>query len=211
MEINNSIIQKNLTFKKKYFEKLPYVNLNDILITTQGKYSISDKIGSKKLIYLITKYFKTSDIIITDGTGNIGSDTIALGLKFKKINSIELDPINFKALSNNVKVYKLKNVKLFNGDTNEILSNLEQDVIYIDAPWTGPNYKEHKTLKLFLGPNEISDVFNKFKSRAKLFVFKIPINYDFTHFIQNTMIDKYYIHSHRIEKIKFFFLFIPTI
>lgn len=211
METNNCIVEKDFEFKKKYFEQMPNVDINKIKITKQGEYSISDIVGSKKLVYLIRKYFKSSNITITDGTGNNGSDTIAMGIQFKKINSIELDSINFNVLKNNVQVYNLKNVKLYKGDTNEILSHLKQDMIYIDAPWGGPTYKENKSLKLFLGPNEISDVFNKFKSKAKLFVFKIPINYDFTHFIQNTMVDKYYIHSHRMGKIKFFFLFVPTI
>ena len=211
MEPNNKIIEKDYEFKKKYFHEIKNVNLNDIKITVQGEYSISNTKASDKLVYLIKKYFKTNNIKITDGTGNNGSDTIALGLNFQQVNSIELDPINFSVLENNVKhVYQLNNVKLFQGDSVKVIPTLKQDVIYLDAPWGGRDYAKESRIGLYLGKYEISDIYNKFKSNTKLFVFKVPKNYDFTHFIQNTLLDKYYIHSFRQgDKVKFYFLFVP--
>ena len=211
MEKNNKIIEKDYEFKKKYFHETKGVNMNDIKITVQGEYSISNTKASDKLVYLIKKYFKSNDLVITDGTGNNGSDTIALGLSFKHINSIELDPINFSVLENNVKsVYKLDNVELFSGDSIQVIPTLKQDVIYLDAPWGGRDYGKESRLGLYLGKYEISDIYNKFKSNTKLFVFKVPKNYDFTHFIQNTKLDKYYIHSFRQgDNVKFYFLFVP--
>ena len=210
-EKNNKIIDLDNEFKKKYFPELKDVNLDSIQITTQGKYSISNISASEKLVYLIKKYFKSDKLTITDATGNNGSDTIALGLNFLKVNSIELDPLNYSVLENNINVYNLTNVSLYLGDSIEIIPKLNQDVIYIDAPWGGSNYKENKSLKLYLGKYELSDIYNKFKSKTKLFVFKIPTNYDFTHFIQNTLLDKYYIHSFRQkDKVKFYLLFAPV-
>lgn len=211
MEKNNKIIEKDYEFKKKYFHEKKGVNLDGIKITVQGEYSISNTKASDKLVYLIKKYFKSDNLVITDGTGNNGSDTIALGLNFKHINSIELDPINYSVLENNVKsVYKLNNVELFSGDSIEVIPKLKQDVIYLDAPWGGREYGKESRLGLYLGKYEISDIYNKFKSNTKLFVFKVPKNYDFTHFIQNTLLDKYYIHSFRQgDKVKFYFLFVP--
>lgn len=212
MEKNNKIIEKDYEFKKKYFHEIKNIDINDIKITVQGEYSISNTKASDKLVYLIKKYFKTTNLTITDGTGNNGSDTIALGLNFKFVNSIELDPINFSVLENNVKkVYRLDNVNLYSGDSIKIIPTLKQDVIYLDAPWGGREYGKEKRLCLYLGKYEISDIYNKFKSNTKLFVFKIPKNYDFTHFIQNTMLDKYYIHSFRQgNNVKFYFLFVPV-
>ena len=213
MEPNNKIIEKDYEFKKKYFHEIKNVDINDIKITVQGEYSISNTKASDKLVYLIKKYFKTNNnnLTITDGTGNNGSDTIALGLNFQQVNSIELDPINYAVLENNVKhVYQLDNVKLFQGDSVKVIPTLKQDVIYLDAPWGGRNYMKESRISLYLGKYEISDIYNKFKSNTKLFVFKVPKNYDFTHFIQNTSLDKYYIHSFRQgDKVKFYFLFVP--
>jgi hypothetical protein len=68
------------------------------MITTKGRYSISYKKGYSKLVELIEGYFHSKELIITDATGNNGYDTNALAIKFKKVNSIELNDINYKAL-----------------------------------------------------------------------------------------------------------------
>ena len=136
---------------------------------------------------------------------------MTLALDFDFVNSIELDPVNYSALENNVNIYGLNNVKIYLGNSIEILPRLKQDVIYIDAPWGGVDYKKNTSLRLYLGDMELSDIYNKFKSKTKLFVFKIPTNYDFTHFIQNTLLNKYYIHSFRYkDTVKFYFMFAPS-
>lgn len=197
-------------FKKKYFPIIKNIDYKKILVTTEGVYSISSNKGSQKLVYLIKKYFKNTNLIITDGTANNGSDTIALGLNFKKINAIELNEINYKVLTNNVSVYNLSNVNLINGNSLEIIPTLKQDVIYIDAPWGGRNYKDNQRMELYLDKKELGKVYNELKKYTKLFIFKIPNNYDFTNFIQKTKVEKYYIHAYiSNEKIKYFLLFVP--
>ncbi len=64
-EKNNKIIEIDYEFKKRYFPELKDVNLNDIQITTQGKYSISHIKASEKLVYLIKKYFKNDKKVMT--------------------------------------------------------------------------------------------------------------------------------------------------
>ena len=194
----------------KAFPSINNIDKTKLQMTTEGIYSFSGYKSANYLIKLIYKYFKTNDIIITDGTGNIGSDTIPFALKFKKVNSIELNDVNFKALENNVKQYNLKNIVLYNKSSLDVIPNLVQDCIFIDAPWT-KNYKESKNIRLYMDRQEISEIYNKFKKNTKLFIFKVPINYDFTNFIQTTMISKYYIHSYMNEKrrIKFYFIFCP--
>ncbi len=207
----NKLEHMDYNLKRYYFPPKSGVDFNKIQVTTEGVYSISSNQGSSLLVSLIEKYFKSANITVTDGTGNNGSDTIALGLKFSHVNSIELDPINFSVLKKNVGVYGLKNVSLYNGDTTKLLGELTQDVIYIDAPWGGSNYKDHPRLLLYLGDMELSDIYNKYKSRAKVFVYKIPSNYDFTIFIQKTKVPKYYLHSFINKKniLKYFLLFVP--
>lgn len=210
MESTNKIIDASYKFKKKYFKKFSNIDLNKIKITTQGEYSMSSNEASDKLIHLIKKYFRTNKLTITDATGNNGADTISLGLNFDNVNSIEIDQLNFSVLQNNINVYNLKNVKLYFGDSTELLSKLKQDVVYIDAPWRGKNYKDKQSIKLFMSNLEISDIYNKFKKNANLFIFKVPKNYDFSYFISNTLIEKYYIHSYvKNDTIKFYFIIAP--
>ena len=210
--MEQNIIEKVDIHKiNKTFPNYESVDKEKLQLTTQGIYSVSGYHAAFFLANLIYKYFKTNDIIITDGTANNGSDTICLSMKFKKVNAIELDKTNFKVLENNVKQYGLKNIILFNNSSLNLMQNLIQDVIYIDAPWT-KNYKESKVIQLFMDKKEISEIFNEFKKYAKLFVFKVPNNYDFTYFIQTTMIKKYYIHAYVNKRnvIKFYFIFAST-
>jgi hypothetical protein len=209
--MSNVIEETNIKKNKKTF---PYIkDYSKLQLTSEGLYSVSGYDAGKKLVYLILKYFNNNkNIIITDATSNNGSDTIPLAQTFIKVNAIEKNDINHKALVNNIEQYGLNNVNVYNDDLMNILTKTEQDVIYIDAPWKrkmDENYKEHENLKLYIGEYEISQVFNMFKNKCKLFIFKIPINYDFSYFIHNTMVDKYYIHSYKNHNtIKFYYIFI---
>ena len=134
-------------------------------------------------------------------TANVGVDSIALGLFFKKVNSIELDKKLFSSLNNNINIYGLKNVKTYNGSSVEIIKNLKQDVIYIDAPWGGEDYFKNDSLKLYLDNKELSEIYNLYKNNTKLFILKLPKNYDINNFIKETQVDGYFLYPH-IRKIK---------
>jgi len=180
-------------------------------MTKEGLYSVSKNLASRKLASYIKKYMRTSDITITDGTANNGSDTLNLALQFAKVNSIEFNKCNFEVLENNAKVYNLENLSLYNGDSLEIIPDLTQDVIYIDAPWGGRDYKYQKNVRLYLGETEISEIYNKFLSKAKLIIFKVPRNYDFNFFLHTKTSGKVKIQSFYINGvIKFFFIFCFT-
>lgn len=211
--MENIIEKVSINELKKFFPNKNNVDFNKLQITTEGLYSVSGFTAADHLVHLITKYFKKKDIDITDGTGNCGSDTIVFALNFKNVNTIELNETNYKVLSNNVKQYNLKNVKLYEGSSLNIIPTLKkQDCIFIDAPWTGRDYKKNSSIKLFLDNKELSDIYTMFRKQTALFVFKVPINYDFTYFIQNTNLTKYYIHSYKNKHkvIKFYYIFVPT-
>ena len=98
------------------------------------------------------------------------------------------------------------------GSSLDIIPTLKkQNCIFIDAPWTGRDYKKNISMQLFLDNIEISEIFKMFKKYTDLFIFKVPINYDFNYFIQNTKIIKYYIHAYSniYKVIKFYYIFAP--
>jgi hypothetical protein len=121
---------------------------------------------------------------ITDLTGNVGGDTILFGLHFKEVHSIEIDADNFAALKNNVETFGLKNVKLHHGDSTKLF-NWKSDVVYIDAPWGGPDYKNKSNLDLFVGDIRV-DIFVKDilarENRPDYVFLKVPRNYNFDRF-----------------------------
>ena len=184
------------------------IDKNKLSLSNEGLFSYSGKYASTQLIKNIISIFKTDKLIITDCTANNGSDTIAFGLHFKKVNAIELNNINYNILKQNIAVYDLKNIDIINGDSLEHIDKLKQDILYIDAPWGLDYYNRLPNIKLYLGETELSEIYNKFSKNAKMMIFKLPINYDFTYFIQKTNIQKFKVKSYIVNnKIKFYYLF----
>jgi predicted RNA methylase len=163
--------------------------MKDIQLTEEGKYSYTKQKDGEKTIQFLKRYISSLNTrSILDGTGNIGGDTILFGLNFHTVNTIELDPDNFKALTHNVSLYKLKNVHLHEGDTTELYKEYPSDILYLDPPWGGPDYKDKKELDLWLGSHRV-DVFLRDSVLAKealwkpvWIVLKLPFNYKWDRF-----------------------------
>ena len=194
IKCNNKIIKVDINFIKKIFFNIDKVDTEKILFTDESIYSSSRLKGSKRLIDVINKYYDNFDITITDGTANIGTDSINLATLYKKINAVELSPINYKALKNNISVFGLeKKILSYNQDINIQINDLEQNIIYIDAPWGGPEYKHSDKIKLYLGNVEIVDFYLKNRNKAETFIFKVPYNSN----LYNKIKDKINKHSYK--------------
>lgn len=206
--MSNNIIKVSFSYAKLIFDNLSIEEFNNLIFTDESIYSSSKVEGSNLLKNIIIDNIKDNNIIITDGTANIGTDSIYLSKYFKKINSIEISNINHKALVNNINVFKKNNINPILGDVINEINNLEQDVIYIDAPWGGRNYKKNDNMKLYLGNMEILEFYKNFKDKAKIFIFKVPFNYNFE-YLKNNINKKIIIYPFKKDnKIKFFFILI---
>lgn len=205
---SNDIVTVNMKMIDKTFPTVKGVNKNKLLMTNVGVYSVSKVHASEALTKLIKKYFTTDQITVTDATANVGSDSIMLALHFKHVNSIEMSPDQYKVLAHNVRVYGLEDkISMINGDSTIVLNELRQDVIYIDAPWGGTNYKEATSMSLFLSGKELSDIYREYKHLCKLMIFKVPKNYNFTHFMQNCTSNNISIVSvNKHDRLSFYFM-----
>jgi site-specific DNA-adenine methylase len=88
-------------------------------------------------------------------------------------------------LKNNLRVMKKKNVKTYNGDCQEYMNILEQDIVYFDPPWGGTDYKNAPmgTLRLQLTDRDdekmdLEDIIIHMRDKASVCVVKLPVNYD---------------------------------
>jgi hypothetical protein len=150
-------------------------------MTEEGEYSITKRRDGEKLIQIMKDTVKNLKAkTITDMTGNVGGDTILFGLHFKNVDSYELKADNFEALKNNVEVFKLKNVELYHGDSVKAIPDIQTNVVYIDAPWGGPEYKEKKDLDLFLGKKRVDELAKVILEDSDYLFLKVPANYNFS-------------------------------
>lgn len=164
------------------FPKKAGVDYSKLKMTPEGEYSITKrKDGEVLLAHMksMIKGIKTKSI--TDLTGNVGGDTILFGLHFKDVKTIEMNPENFEALKNNVEVFGLKNVDVMQGDSTKVYV-WKTDVLYLDPPWGGPEYKTKKELDLYLGDERVDlflDRILKQDTKPDYIFMKLPANYHF--------------------------------
>lgn len=186
MDKNPIVINVN---NKKYFPKSN--KINKYKITNIGIYSICKPHCANKISKIIKSYFNNpkSNILITDATGGIGGNTINFAKHFKHVFAIEYDNTHFDILRHNILISEIKNVTLINDNCENICPKLKQDVIYIDPPWGGPNYKDKKSVKLKICDKYIEDFCNDLQNNAKYIVINVPYNFDFERFLKKSKFD----------------------
>jgi predicted RNA methylase len=164
------------------FPKKDGVNYSLLKTTIEGSYSITRRRDAERIMIVLTNIFKEpKNMTITDATACIGGDTLNFALKFGHVHSIEISQENFEVLENNIGVYSLNNVTLHNGDSTKLF-NWNTNVLYIDPPWGGKDYKKHKELDLYLSEKRLDcwleEILSR-KNRPCYIVLKLPSNYNF--------------------------------
>jgi 16S rRNA G966 N2-methylase RsmD len=166
-------------------ENIYFPSNNDkILIDDVGKYSISKPDKANLIVQIIKKIMNTTNLTITDGTACIGGDTLAFSETFDHVNSVELDKTRYDYLKHNMDVFGRKNITFYNDSYINLYDKLKQDVIYLDPPWGGPDYKNKKYVKLSLGNVPLEELCKDIidNKLCKLIVLKLPFNYDLKDF-----------------------------
>ena len=206
LNINNIIHNKNKKLNNLFFKLFPSTkcsNFCKLLLTNEAIFSIS-KPNDSEIISENIKSVLGDDIVITDATANVGGNSINFCDKFKHVNSVEIDKTNFYALGVNIGVYNIKNIKLYCENYLNIFNKIKQDVVFIDPPWGGRNYKDFKVLDLFLNDKlnnkiYIANIVLKILDLkiAKMIVIKVPFNFSFNKF--STILKAYKIFKYPIN------------
>jgi RNA cap guanine-N2 methyltransferase len=173
------------------------VDYSQIHMTEEGAYSITRKNDSERIVGCMKELLiTTNDKTITDSTGCVGGDTINFAMNFKHVHSIEIKKDNYTALKANVNTFVLKNVTIYNGDAT-IGYKWYTDVLYVDPPWGGPNYKEHPLLDLNMSNKRLDTWLEEVllrETRPRYIFLKLPQNYNFQRltFLPNVDLAKQY-------------------
>ena len=175
--------------------------LRKLKMDSVAVYSMTPLEESKRIIEIILS-FVPKNSIITDMTACVGGDTIRLSLAFSHINSIELSSERCKFLKHNINVYNCKNVTVFEGNSLEIVDKLKQDIIYIDPPWGGKNYKYKKKINLYLSNTPMWNICNSLQNMSKLIVLKVPLNFNEEYFLSKLIYNKDKIYKFILAKMQ---------
>jgi 16S rRNA G966 N2-methylase RsmD len=144
-----------------------------------------------------------SKMSITDSTAGVGGNTLSFGQHFMHVNAIEINEQRCKYMQNNISVYDLDNITIYNDDCTKRLKTMKQDIIFIDPPWGGKMYKFKEKIRINIGNKSIEQLCNELihadvEHKPKLIVLKLPTNYDWVHFEK---IIKKKVYMHDLKKI----------
>ena len=67
---------------------------------------------------------------------------------------------------------------MYNGDSTKIF-NWKTNVLYIDPPWGGPDYREKTNIDLYMGTYRLDEYIHHIKRLADYIFLKVPSNYNF--------------------------------
>ena len=138
-----------------------------------------------------TSHILPRETVVTDGTASIGGNIFELATLFKGVNAVEFDGDRVQMLANNVELLGLSmRVWVWHGDISKVFvahtTNLRQDVLFLDPPWGGPEYWKQHRFCLFLNNMNLRQVCNLWANSTRLIALKLPCNFDFVDFFQNT-------------------------
>jgi predicted RNA methylase len=165
----------------QYFPKHNNINYTKLQIDEVGKYSITLPKKADVISKIIQSYCSNDQerITITDATAGVGGNVLSFCKFGFIVNAIEIDKERCDILKNNITEYNYK-VNVINNNYLDIYEKLKQDVIFVDPPWGGIDYKKAEEITLKLGEVTVEDLCNRInkKKLSKLTVLKLPFNYN---------------------------------
>lgn len=155
-------------------------------LDNEALYSTTDQLTANKIAKIVAKV--VPDVkTVTDATACIGGATLAFSKVFHKVNAIELDRTRYEYLRHNMTILGAsKNVQCIYGDALDQCAKLQQDLVFLDPPWGGPEYKMLDRVTLRLSNKPLSEVCRAIAPFTKYIAIKVPTNFDAEAFFHET-------------------------
>ena len=163
------------------FPSITDVDKDELMINKIGLYSMTKPEAAERILNVLYTYIDTQRCTMINATCGIGGDLINMCSHFKKTYGYEISSMQFTILENNVKVYGFNDlVELFNDDYTKHVNREKCDVVMIDPPWGGLDYKKLKFNDTMMGPYTMDELVDKIfdGDGASLIVLKLPKNQD---------------------------------
>lgn len=123
-------------------------------------------------------------LAVTDGTACVGGNVLSFCDYFAHVNAVENDTTRVQMLRHNLQVLQKTNVTCMHANYLDVMLQLKQDVVFLDPPWGGPEYKDLEKVDLFLGGLPLHEICTRLQDSAKCIVLKVPSNFDDAKFAQ---------------------------
>jgi len=167
------------------FRFIPLDKRKSLKLDDEALYSVTDQYTADRISRDILRVIPTLQTI-TDATACVGGNTYSFSKYFKNVNAIEVDKIRYQYLFDNMNILDVSNVECYQGDLMLICHRIHNELIFIDPPWGGPDYKNKNSINLYLSEVELSEVCEHIKNSTKYIALKVPVNFNEKDFISKT-------------------------
>tara|TARA_B110001450_G_scaffold36412_1_gene32177 strand:+ start:6299 stop:6847 length:549 start_codon:yes stop_codon:yes gene_type:complete len=147
--------------------------------------------GSQAIqINKIILFYSHKNSIITDATAGIGGNSYYFCKQFKYVNSVENNFNIISTLTRNIE--KFKNKTIYNSTYITMIPIIKQDIVFLDPPWGGDEYKKINNLDLYIDNINVMNIINSLYNYTNLVALKVPKNYNTTTLNYNFWKNKIY-------------------
>jgi hypothetical protein len=169
--------QNEMGLKNFLFKKLDPSLRAQMQLDKEAFYSVTDQRVADKISNFLLELVPASSTI-TDGTSCVGGNVMSFSKVFHSVNAVERDATRFQMLKNNCALVKCANVNFFKDDYMQMAGTLKQDLIFMDPPWGGPDYKHLTSVELELSGTPMPEVCEQLSRYARYIVLKLPENFN---------------------------------
>ena len=145
------------------------------MLISNNYYNLYTQSYQAKQITNIIKKYQKDNSIIADVTAGIGGNSISFCKNFNFVYCIDICLECIIILEHNLKNFN--NKFIINHDLFEIIKIINTDIIFIDPPWGGSNYKYNNNLNLYINNIDINYIVDFLFFYCKLITIKVPKNY----------------------------------
>ena len=175
-----------------YFPACLGVNAMDLIVTEEGSYSVTKPRPARQIVNFIVDTANKNKVSckeIIDATACIGGDTLSFlqsGM-FGRVTAVEMNWSNYKALVHNMREFGYTNgrrLRMLDDDYTYCFKRFKSEIVYMDAPWGGPGYKNKTNLMLYMSGMSVDRLTRAVleAGNAQLVALKVPGNFAFGRF-----------------------------
>lgn len=188
-----------------FFRNLDYDTRSQLQVDEVAEFSVTDYEMAAKISRVVRALFTEQDefdeevnsdastvadvvkfpLVVTDGTACVGGNVLSFCDFFTRVIAVECDATRVAMLRHNLAVLRKTNAECVHASYLDVMLELEQDVVFLDPPWGGPEYKERANVDLFLDNVPLHDICARLKGHAQCVVLKVPSNFDGDKFARN--------------------------
>ena len=172
------------------FKYVPAPQRSLLKLDEEAAYSVTDQVTADRMTQDLVRVLGpgvAKSATLCDATACIGGNAMSFARAFKHVVAIESDTTRFAFLQHNLHVLGFHNVHCVHGDSvKEVSWNHSRlrskaplyDVIFIDPPWGGPEYKTQSLVSLELSNVPLADLCKEWAPHTRYIAIKTPTNFD---------------------------------